>query len=318
MISAVVLFVSFVSISIFYSLPPKEFPNGSVFSVPDGYPMSKVAALLSSNNIIKSEFAFKALLTITGNNTNIVKGDYRLDRPESVVRIAFRLSNGQYGFNRIKVTIPEGSTVSDIAKIIASRLASSSPSSSVKAFDEATFELEAKKYEGKLFPDTYFFYENVKPSDVIEEMNKNYVAKIKEIEEKIRLFNRPIEEIIAMASIIEKESSSSADRKTIAGILWKRMDNDMALQVDPPFYYFLNKTSDQLTLDDLAIKSPYNLYQNRGLPPTPINNPGLSAILDTITPTTSKYWFYLSDKTGGMHYASTYDLHLVNKDRYLR
>ncbi len=101
-------------------------------------------------------------------------------------------------------------------------------------------------------------------------------------------------------------------------MLWKRIDAGMALQVDPPFVYILGKGSLQLTTKDLATTSPYNLYKNKGLPPTPINNPGLEAIRDTINPITTKYWFYLSDNSGAMHFAITHDEHVANKQKYLQ
>ena len=120
-----------------------------------------------------------------------------------------------------------------------------------------------------------------------------------------------------MASIVEREATSSIDRRMIAGILWKRIATNMPLQVDPPFYYILGKDSASLTLSDLAVDSPYNLYKHTGLPPTPIDNPGLDSIVDTINPTASNYLFYLSDKNGRMHYAATLDGHTANANKYI-
>ena len=91
----------------------------------------------------------------------------------------------------------------------------------------------------------------------------------------------------------------------------------MPLQVDPTLYYLLGKDSAHLTLTDLAIDSPYNLYKHTGLPPTPIDNPGLSAIIDTMTPTKSKYVFFLSGRDGVMHYAETLSEHIANKNKYM-
>ena len=149
-------------------------------------------------------------------------------------------------------------------------------------------------------------------------MHANFDAHLGNATSTLAAFNKPTGDIITMASIVEKEASSSFDRQIIAGILWKRLQDKMPLQVDPPFYYILGKASGQLTLDDLATTSPYNLYKNLGLTPTPIDNPGMDAILDTMTPTTTKYWYYLSDKTGKMHYATTFDGHLANKVQFLQ
>jgi UPF0755 protein len=121
-----------------------------------------------------------------------------------------------------------------------------------------------------------------------------------------------------MASIIEEEARTEETRRTIAGILWKRLDNGWPLQVDAAFA-FVNgkKKSSELTVEDLAIKSPYNTYANKGLPPTPISNPGLDAISATIRPIATKYYFYLSDDDGNMHYAVTNAEHEANKAKYL-
>ena len=126
-----------------------------------------------------------------------------------------------------------------------------------------------------------------------------------------------MDDIVTMASIVEKEATSTVDRQIIAGILWKRLADSYPLQVDAPFYYLLGKDSAHLTVVDLALDSSYNLYTHKGLTPTPIDNPGLDALSASINPTTTKYWYYLSDKKGNMHYAITYDEHLLNKEKYV-
>ena len=122
-----------------------------------------------------------------------------------------------------------------------------------------------------------------------------------------------------MASLIEEEARTEETRRIIAGILWKRLDKGMLLQVDSAFA-FVNgeKDSKDLSLDDLKIESPYNTYLHKGLTPTPISNPGLDAIKATVEPIATKYYFYLSDDDGNMHYAVTHDEHVANKFIYLR
>jgi UPF0755 protein len=293
----------------FFSLPPRPFPGKTVVSISDGYTLTKTADLLKADGLIKSPFLFKTFVVLFGGDTRIIKGDYLFDNSQSVLRIAYRISNGIIGQARLKVTIPEGSNVGDIAMII---------KKSIPSFDDVGLKSYAKIYEGKLFPDTYYFYENIKPTEVVKAMNDVYNRRIGSIQDQISGFNKSTDDVVKMASIVEKEATSSVDRRIIAGILWKRINDGMPLQVDPPFFYFLNKTSSQLTIADLAVDSPYNLYKNKGLPPTAIDNPGLEAITDTINPTTTKYWYYLSDKNGSMHYATTYDGHLANKAKYIQ
>jgi UPF0755 protein len=123
--------------------------------------------------------------------------------------------------------------------------------------------------------------------------------------------------VIIMASILEREATSSSDRRIIAGILWKRLDDRMPLQVDAALAYVLNKDGTKLTSADLATTSLFNTYKNLGLPPTPIGNPGLSAIEDAISPASTTYWYYLSDSKGNIHYSSTYDEQIANEAKYL-
>lgn len=308
-IVVVVLVLVFISILIYYSTAPTNFPLDSIVKIDKGSTLSETATLLHDNGIIRSPFLYKVAVVLTGSSKNIVQGQYSFARPESVLRIALRTIRGQYGFSPIKVTIPEGLSSSDIANIL---------SKNIPGFDSKLFKDMAKQDEGYLFPDTYYFYKNSTPEGIINQMHATFDDKIASITDDIARFGKPLSDVVIMASIVEKEAMTNVDRRIIAGILWKRMAKGMPLQVDPPFYYILNKTSGELTLNDLAIQSPYNLYKHTGLPPTPISNPGLETIIDTITPTPTPYLFYLSDTDGNMHYSSDFDGHIANKQKYLQ
>ncbi|MDE2172881.1 MAG: endolytic transglycosylase MltG, partial [Patescibacteria group bacterium] len=171
--------------------------------------------------------------------------------------------------------------------------------------------------EGKLFPDTYYFYENSTPQDVIQLLTRTFEEQTKPLLLDIQASGRTPADVITMASIVEKEAASSTDRRIIAGILWKRLDMGMPLQVDAPFFYLYGKTSAELTLGDLQSDTPYNTYKYTGLPPTPIDNPGYEAIEDTVNPVKSDYLYFLSGKDGQMHYAATLAQHAANRLRYL-
>lgn len=298
----------FIFVITYYSIPPKDFPQRDIITIKQGTYLSQATDILASENIIKSPLLFKIFVVLSSGHRQVLSGDYLFDSPQSALRVASRLVNGVQGLTKIKVTIYEGMTVDDIGNAM---------KKSIPDFDSKTFTVLAKPYEGYLFPDTYYFYENAKPADVVDLLNDTFNQKLKTSLLDIKAFSKPISEIITMASIVEKEATSSVDRRIIAGVLWRRIEIGMPLQVDPPFYYFLKKDSSQITTKDLSVDSPYNTYKRRGLPPTPIDNPGLSAIIDTITPTKSKYLFYLSDKKGNMRYASTYEAHLDNKARYM-
>ena len=300
-------------LSVFFCLAPSQFPSGKIIKIPAGSTLTETAQILHSQNIIRSEFFYKVAVVLIGGSKSIVMGDYAFTQPQSVLRIAYRTSNGIQDLVRIKVTIPEGLSSQEISAILAK---------AIPTFDVDLFKIQARPYEGYLFPDTYYFTNTTTPDAVISALRANFDHRVSSVRDGINLAStsissRKFSDIITMASIVEKEATSSVDRRIIAGILWKRIDAKMPLQVDPPFYYFLNKSSSQLTLNDLTIDSPYNLYVHSGLTPTPIDNPGLDAIMDTMNPTPSKFWFYLSDKKGVMHYAITFDEHVANKAHYI-
>lgn len=298
----------FLLTTIYYSIAPNNFPKREILVIKQGVYLADVANILKEKNIIKSTILFKVYLMLSSGHRQVVSGNYLFDKPQSSLKVASRIATGAQGLPKIKITIFEGMTTKDIGVAI---------KKNIPNFDINTFNLLAKQYEGYLFPDTYFFYENVTPDEVINVLRNTFNQKIKSNLLLLQTFGKSIKDVVIMASIVEKEATSSIDRRIISGILWKRIDMGMPLQVDPPFYYFLNKDSSQITLKDLAIDSPYNTYKNKGLPPTPIDNPGIDAILDTINPTKTKYLFYLSDKKGNMHYSPNYEGHLVNKKKYL-
>lgn len=308
LISIGIIIAGLISGVIFYSVAPRNFPIGKIISIEKNITVSQTATKLKESGIIRSALFYKIYVILLHDGKGVRAGDYLFDQPQSILRIAYRTSYGIQGLEKLKVMITEGASSKDISRILAKNIPN---------FDAKNFLDLAKKEEGYLFPDTYYFNPNVAPREIVDEMKGVFKRKTATIQTEIMISGRQIDDIVKMASIVEKEANNDNDRQIIAGILWKRIDAGMPLQVDPPFYYFLNKISSQLTLDDLKVESPYNLYLHKGLPPTPIDNPGMNAILATIQPKKSEYWFYLSDSKGNMHYATTYDGHLANKAKYL-
>lgn len=290
------------------SMPPGNFPTNTVISIQKNSSLSKVAATLSDGHVIRSMFIYKVFVVMLGGQRNVMIGDYLFDTPQSSLRIAYRTVRGIQGVNKVKITIPEGSSAKDITDILVKNF---------PKFNAEEFLKLANENEGYLFPETYYFYESVTPERVIEEMRSRFDQKIATLKDKIDASSISLKDLIVMSSIVEREASNNKDRKIVAGILWKRIKEKMPLQVDATFYYLLKKTSAELTMTDLKMKSPYNTYTNLGLPPGPIANPGLEAIEDTLDYTETKYWYYLAGKDGVTHYASTLEEHVANKRKYL-
>ena len=210
--------------------------------------------------------------------------------------------------NEITITIPEGYTVKQIAKVFENN----------NLFLKGEFLSLYETDEGYLFPDTYKFFKNTTPQKVSEKMKNNFDIKVAEFLPEIARQKKSLNDIIIMASIIEKEVHNPEDRKIVSGILWKRIERGIGLQVDASLMYILGKTSAELTQDDLKINSLYNTYKYKGLPAGPISNPGKNAIEAAIFPQTSPYLFYLSDNDGITRYARNFEEHKNNKFKYLQ
>lgn len=304
-ISASVLFYCF------FVRSPNDFPLNSIYSIEENQTLSNIAGEAKKNRVIKSELMLKILATLFSGNKGVISGDYVLNKKENIFQISQRFADGDYRLSAVKITVQEGLNVYDIADLLSQK-------DGLLNFNPQEFISLAKDREGYLYPDTYFFLPNVKPKKVIETMEKNFEKKITSIQKDIKKFGKTFQEVLTMASILEKEVPKTEDRKIVAGILWKRIKIGMPLQVDAVFPYITQKKGGVITRNDLKIDSPYNTYLNKGLPPGPISNPSLDAIVSAINPKETNYLFYISDKKGITHFAATLEEHNNNIDKYLR
>jgi UPF0755 protein len=292
-----------------FLLPPASFPTPYTASIEPGQPLVSISAELKEDGVIRSRQLFEMLIITFGGDKNISHGDYYFEKPVTVVELALRIAGREFGVDRTRVTIPEGFTNKQIAARLGQELSN---------FDTELFMTLAKDQEGYLFPDTYIFFPWTTPEAVVTTLRKTFDTKTASLQSDITASKRSFEDIMVMASLIEKEARGDNDRELIAGILWKRIDTGMLLQVDAPFLYVLGKESSELTRSDLAIDSPFNTYRYKGLPPSPIGNPGLASIKAALNPKASPYLYYLHDKDGTIYYARTYTEHLENIRKYLR
>jgi UPF0755 protein len=289
---------------------PAQFPSQTLLHVKKGTTLAVIASELKEKHIINYATLFEVIARLSVPEGVIVAGEYSFSRPESVLSVAARLTSGDFQVAPVKVRIAEGMSVLHITTLLRNQLPD---------FDADTFYDLALPKEGTLFPDTYFFLPGQDPELVLSAMTDNFAVHIRDasVAAAIATFGKPVNEVLTMASILEKEAAETQDRRIISGILWRRIKNNMPLQVDAAFTYILNKNTYTLTKKDLQTDSPYNTYTNKGLPPTPIGNPSMNAIMAAVQPLTTSYVFYLSDREGNMHYATTYAQHLANKAKYL-
>lgn len=287
---------------------PAFFPTRTIITIPEGANVREVAEILYEEQVVRSAFAFQALVRFTGQDTMIDAGDYYFEHPLNLQEVATRLTQGEHGLTPIEVVIPEGTTTYQMAELLAAKF---------EQFDPITFLMLAEDKEGYLYPDTYQFLPNVRTTVILDTLERTFYERLAEVEGQIAAFGRPIHEIITMASLLEKEAWDHEERRTIAGILWERLSIDMPLQVDAVFGFIERTETFSPLFSDLEVDSPYNTYKYKGLPPGPIGSPSLSSIEAAVTPVETDALFYLHGQDGVLRIAHTYEEHLVNRRKYL-
>ncbi len=292
------LFIIFVS-------APTDFPVGTVVLVEEGSSISRVAETLERVDAITSGIIFKIAARAYGG---VQAGSYALEKRESAVTLARRLAHGETGLTPISVTIPEGATLREVLGILETE---------VPDFDSQAFAKLVEDKEGYLFPDTYLFFRGSPASVVAARFKERYEEQVAPLRGEIQASGHTEHEVLTMASILEKEARLFETKQTVAGILWKRIEIGMPLQVDAVFGYIYGRPTFSPTFDELEVDSPYNTYKYRGLPPGPIGNPGLESIRAALQPVESPYLYYLTGVDGRMHYARTFEQHIDNR-RFLR
>ena len=283
-----------------------------IFVIAPGASIKTIARNLENDKLIRSRLAFYLLVKIKGIEKKIQYGDFRLTRQMSVNEIASELTHGTLD---VWVTVIEGMRVEEIARLLSQQL----------DIPESVFISIASKREGYLFPDTYLIPIGATAEQVLSTLEQNFNNKVDDkVRQSLSRAGFSLSEGVILASLLEREAQSYADKQMVAGILVNRLEIDMALQIDATVQYALGYSAGQqswwkrhLTEADLKIDSPYNTYLYPGLPPRPIANPGLESILAVAKPKKSNYFYYLTDNQGKMHYSETLEEHNQKIVQYL-
>jgi len=288
---------------------PKNFPAKSIIVVPQDANAAQFATQLESDNVIRSRTLFMLLARLTRLDRSLDPGAYIFSRPIGLSGVVWRVGKGMHGVNSARITFTEGMTVRDYGDTLKAEL---------PGFNEAAFLSAASTSEGYLFPDTYEILPGTPEDAIVVRLRAEFSQQIATITPQIMAFGKPFDNDVIMASILEREARSLPEKRMVAGILWKRLAKGIPLQVDATFGYIRGDSTYIPTGTDRSVDSPYNTYTHPGLPPTPIANPGLEALLAAITPTDSPYLYYLTGTDGEMHYAKTYEEHQENIEKYLK
>lgn len=281
---------------IYYPIEPGS-DETVIFLVKKGEGAKEISINLKEQGLIRYSSFFRVYALIEDKAEELKAGEYELSLSMNVVEIVNKLASG----DRIKkmITIIEGWTLKDIASYL--------------EVEELDSDLE-----GYLFPDTYEISPEDGIEEIIEKMLDNFNKKMSlELIEEIASQEKTIHEIVIMASLIEKEVRTFEDKKIVSGILWKRIEVGMPLQVDATITYITNRKSTEILQKELEIDSPYNTYKYKGLPFGPICNPGMESILAAVYPESSEYWFYLSTPEGETIFSKTLKEHSEAREKYL-
>lgn len=283
---------------------------------------------LDAAHLVHNKYVFEAAVLLAGLSKDLKAGTYDLSPSMSSTAIARALTRNPHT-NDVTLTILEAQSNAEIGQYLESKhigtaqdfITASAVTDSRTILPDDRFDFLSEKpanvsLQGFLFPDTYRVFPNATAVDVIKKMLTNFGTKVTpDLRQQITSQGKTLYQVLTLASIVEKEAKTDADRKMVADVFWRRLAAGMPLQSDVTVEYVTGHASIQA--GDTDTVSPYNTYVNKGLPPTPIDNPGLSSIMAVIQPTSNTYWYFLADTSGTVHYSKTYDEHLLNVQRYL-
>lgn len=302
-----------------YSLEPVSKEETQVaFRVNPGQPVTQIAKNLKEEDLIKNAFTFRLLVAQLGITQNIQAGDFVFTKNMSAREIAQALTHGAID---LWITFPEGLRVEEIAQKVEDTLKTSTNPS--YQFDKGEFIKIAQ--EGYMYPDTYLISKDATAEEVAQRLRTTFDQKVgNEILNKDSQNGLTPQQVVILASLIEREAFTSEERPIIAGILTNRLNAGIALQVDATVQYAKGYDVSQgkwwapITVEDYqSVRSRYNTYLYPGLPPAPIANPGLQSIRAAANPADTPYLYYLHDAEGNIHYARTIEEHNQNIQKYL-
>jgi UPF0755 protein len=326
-----IIFILLISLFFVYlSLDNKRLNKANceekiIFSISKGENFLKIGDNLVKENVIKNSFSFKFHSLLSQKYKSFKAGNYLLCSNENVLNIIDKIYRGD--IYEKKITIVDGWNLNDIAlyfenlKIIEKDffLNNYNQNKFNSDFIFLKEKPEESTLEGYLFPDTYLVPYDSDIDSIIKTILSNFRNKLSdEIQDDIKKQGKSIFEIITVASLIEKEVRSYEDKRLVSGIIWKRLEIGMPLQIDATVVYITGKKSTKVSIAETKIESPYNTYRYRGLPVGPICNPGIESIKAAVYPEKSNYLFYLSKLDGETVFSERYQDHLIAKNKYLK
>ena len=319
-----IIFIGTALIAIFLSIfvvlgAPRVGTKSEQFVVSRGATLQSISDSLAAEGFVRSSLAFHAYFHIFDNKKTIAPGGYFISNSMSAWTMADALTSPS---SMKWVTIPEGLRKEEIADILATDLDWSSSTEAQFLADTNTPADGPDYIEGVYFPETYLIPIGSSPSDVVTELLAQFNKEFAPYQQEAANQNIKWTTALTLASIIQREAAGTSDMPIISGILWNRLLQNMALDVDSTVQYARGDTPmgwwAPITSADKQIDSPFNTYAHAGLPPHPISNPGIAAINAALNPATTTCLYYLHDANRVIHCADTLDQQENNIVKYLK
>lgn len=299
-------------------------------TITDGITTEEIAQLLKDEGIIKSPKCFMMFSKLRKSDSLYIPGEY-LIRPNMAYETIIKKFTTNESANKeiIDVTFPEGITLYDAAALLEENGVCSADDF-IFRFNSERFSLDFEsrlpkdfsgkflRMEGYLFPDTYFFYKEMDPIEVCQKIYITFNKRMNEVKcyEKMQKLGVSLDEVITLASIVQKEAANTADMKKIASVFWNRLHNSAEypkLESDPTSNYANKVLKPHMDVINKTILDSYDTYIGPGLPPGAICNPGIEAIDAVLNPETTDYYFFYSNlRTGETLFAKTNEEHEQN------
>lgn len=291
-----------------------------VVAIPAGSSFSDVLAIAKQKGMINNVFFMKIISKMNGWDKKVIAGSYILEPGDDAEQFLNKVHRGDV-IDSLKITIPEGYTVKQIAALLEDKGVTNKGTflQAVKDFKSDKYDLPNTEYplEGYLFPDTYEMTPGEDDEKIINTMldrfgdiiDDKYLAKAKDL-------NMSLNEIVTIASLVEREAQVNNERPIIAGVFMKRLEIGMPLQSCATIQYLLPEQKEKLTYADLKIDSPYNTYKHRGLPPGPIACPGKASLMSVLNANSEGYLYFVSKNDGTHVFSKTLQEHNKAKNIY--
>ena len=273
--------------------------NATIITIEKGMSLNTVSELLLDEDVVINQNIFKLKVIGRGLASKVPTGKFLIEGKISDAIIIDLIFNK--GPIKLKLTIPEGLQSKKLFKNINSLL------NTDYDFDQyfesqnilEQYNISAKTLEGYLYPNTYYIYHNTNPKEIIDILLKEFWNQFdKNLQDRANQLGFSVHEVVTLASIIEGEAMLDSERETISSVYHNRLKINMKLQADPTIQYILSGPPKALSNRDLRVKSDYNTYQNYGLPPGPINNPGIESIKAALYPKDTNFLFFVAQGDG--------------------